>query len=49
MKVAILDDWFDTLRKLSCFGKLAGHEVTVITDHIDDDVNGGDKLCQMAA
>jgi D-3-phosphoglycerate dehydrogenase / 2-oxoglutarate reductase len=36
MKVAILDDWFDSLRTLRCFGKLAGHEVTVFTDHVDD-------------
>ena len=36
MKVAILDDWFDTLRTLSCFEKLAGHTVTVFTDHVQD-------------
>jgi D-3-phosphoglycerate dehydrogenase len=36
MKVAILDDWFDTLRRLECFEKLAGHEVTVFTDHVQD-------------
>jgi D-3-phosphoglycerate dehydrogenase len=36
MKVAILDDWFDTLRSLECFERLAGHEVTVFTDHIQD-------------
>jgi D-3-phosphoglycerate dehydrogenase / 2-oxoglutarate reductase len=36
MKVAILDDWFDTLRTLECFSKLAGHEVTVFTDHVQD-------------
>ena len=34
MKVAILDDWFDTLRTLPCFAKLAGHSVTVFTDHV---------------
>ena len=28
MKVAILDDYFDTLATLRCFEKLAGHEVT---------------------
>lgn len=33
MKVAILDDYFDTLRTLPCFRKLDGHEVTVWTDH----------------
>jgi D-3-phosphoglycerate dehydrogenase len=36
MKVAILDDWFDTLRTLDCFEKLADHEVTVFTDHVQD-------------
>lgn len=33
MKVHILDDWFDTLRSLPCFAKLADHDVTVWTDH----------------
>ncbi|HEV3353205.1 MAG TPA: D-2-hydroxyacid dehydrogenase family protein [Acidimicrobiales bacterium] len=36
MRVAILDDYFDTLRTLECFSKLDGHEVTVWTDHIQD-------------
>jgi D-3-phosphoglycerate dehydrogenase len=36
MKVSILDDYFDTLRTLECFGRLDGHEVTVFNDHIDD-------------
>ena len=36
MKVHILDDWFDTLRTLPCFAKLAAHEVTVWTDHEPD-------------
>ncbi len=36
MKVAILDDYFDTLRTLPCFAKLAGHEVTVFNDHVQD-------------
>jgi len=34
VKVAILDDYFDTLRTLPCFGRLAGHDVTVWTDHV---------------
>ncbi|MBM1689589.1 D-2-hydroxyacid dehydrogenase family protein [Sulfitobacter geojensis] len=38
MKVHILDDWFDTLRSLPCFAKLADHEVTVWTDHEPDPV-----------
>lgn len=36
MRVHILDDWFDTLRELPCYGKLSGHEVTVWTDHEPD-------------
>jgi D-3-phosphoglycerate dehydrogenase len=36
MRVAILDDWFDTVRTLPSFAKLAGHDVTVFTDHVQD-------------
>ena len=36
MKITILDDYFDTLRTLPCFAKLAGHEVTVWNDHLQD-------------
>jgi D-3-phosphoglycerate dehydrogenase len=36
MKVAVLDDYFDTVRTLACFAKLAGHEVTVWNDHLQD-------------
>jgi D-3-phosphoglycerate dehydrogenase len=36
MKVAILDDWFDTLRTLPCFDRLDDHEVTVFTDHVQE-------------
>jgi len=36
MRLAILDDWFDTLRTLPCFGRLAGIDVTVFTDHEPD-------------
>jgi len=36
MRVAILDDWFDTLRTLPSFTKLAGHEVRVFTNHVQD-------------
>jgi D-3-phosphoglycerate dehydrogenase len=36
MKVTILDDYFDTLRTLACFSKLAAHEVTVWNDHVQD-------------
>jgi D-3-phosphoglycerate dehydrogenase / 2-oxoglutarate reductase len=36
MKVAILDDWFDTLRALPCFERLDGHDVTVFKDHVQE-------------
>ncbi len=36
MKISILDDYFDTLRTLPCFAMLAGHEVTVWNDHVQD-------------
>jgi D-3-phosphoglycerate dehydrogenase len=36
VKVSILDDYFDTLRHLACFGKLDGHEVEIWNDHTDD-------------
>src|SRR5215470_11711948 len=36
MKIAILDDYFDTLRTLPCFAKLAGHEVAIWNDHVQD-------------
>lgn len=37
MRVAILDDYQDTLRTLPCFRKLDGHDVTVWTDRVQDD------------
>jgi D-3-phosphoglycerate dehydrogenase len=36
MNVAILDDYFDTLRTLPSFAKLDGHKVTVWNDHVQD-------------
>lgn len=36
MKLAILDDWFDTLRGLPCFSKLDGLDVTVFADHLPE-------------
>jgi len=36
LKISILDDYFDTLRTLRCFSKLAGHEVTIWNDHVQD-------------
>ena len=36
MKVAVLDDWHDTLRHLPCFAKLDGHHVETWNDHVED-------------
>jgi D-3-phosphoglycerate dehydrogenase len=45
MKVAILDDYHDTLRTLDCFRKLAAHDVTIFNDHVQD----VDRLAQRLA
>jgi D-3-phosphoglycerate dehydrogenase len=36
MKISILDDYHDTLRTLPCFKKLAGHDVTIWNDHVQE-------------
>jgi len=36
MRITILDDYFDTLRTLSCFRELAGHDVTIWNDHVQE-------------
>lgn len=36
MKISILDDYHDTVRTLACFTKLAGHDVTIWNDHVQD-------------
>jgi D-3-phosphoglycerate dehydrogenase len=36
MKIAILDDYHDTVRTLRCFSKLSGHDVAVWNDHVQD-------------
>src|ERR1051325_513284 len=36
MNITILDDYFDTLRTLDCFAKLAGHDVTIWNDHLQE-------------
>jgi D-3-phosphoglycerate dehydrogenase / 2-oxoglutarate reductase len=36
MKISILDDYHDTLRTLACFDKLAGHDVTIWNDHVQE-------------
>src|SRR5438093_12139236 len=36
MKIAILDDYHDTLRTLDCFKKLSGHEIRSWNDHVQE-------------
>ena len=36
MKISILDDYHDTLRTLECFKKVAGYEVEIWNDHVQD-------------
>jgi D-3-phosphoglycerate dehydrogenase len=42
VRIAIPDDYQDCVRTLACFGRLAGHEVTVF----NDTVHGTDALAQ---
>jgi D-3-phosphoglycerate dehydrogenase len=44
LKVHILDDWFDTLRGLPCYEKLASHDVIVWTDHQPDPALLADRV-----
>ncbi len=36
MNISILDDTQHTMRKLDCFSKLDGHNVTIWNDHTKD-------------
>jgi D-3-phosphoglycerate dehydrogenase / 2-oxoglutarate reductase len=36
MKISILDDYHDTVSTLDCFAKLAGHDVAIWNDHVQD-------------
>ena len=42
--VSILDDYFDTLRTLPCFAKLAPFDVTIWNDHVQDEDVLADRL-----
>ena len=35
MKISILDDYFDTVRTLPCFARLAPYQVEIWNDHVD--------------
>ncbi|ANY16978.1 D-2-hydroxyacid dehydrogenase family protein [Bordetella pseudohinzii] len=49
MKITILDDWFDTLRRLPCYALLQGHEVSVWTDHEENDQRLAERLADTDA
>ena len=49
MKLAIIDDWSDALRTLSCFAKLDGLDVAVFNDHVDDPAARADQLAAFDA
>jgi D-3-phosphoglycerate dehydrogenase / 2-oxoglutarate reductase len=49
MKIAILDDYHDTVRTLPCFSKLAGHDVTIWNDHVQDTEVLADRLKDVEA
>jgi D-3-phosphoglycerate dehydrogenase len=36
MRITVLDDYHDTVRTLACFKKLAGHEVKIWNDHLQE-------------
>jgi D-3-phosphoglycerate dehydrogenase / 2-oxoglutarate reductase len=36
MKISILDDYHDTVRTLACVASIAGHDVTIWNDHVQD-------------
>ncbi|MEM9796955.1 MAG: D-2-hydroxyacid dehydrogenase family protein [Pseudomonadota bacterium] len=49
MKIAILDDWGDTLRELPCFDLLADHDVTVLTGHHPDPADLAARIAEAEA
>ena len=49
MRVAILDDYFDTLRTLDCFARLRSHDVTVWNDHVQEVDGLADRLRETEA
>lgn len=44
MKIAVLDDYQNVFRKLACYSRLAGHEVTVYNDTEKDPVRLAERL-----
>jgi D-3-phosphoglycerate dehydrogenase len=44
VRISVLDDYFDTVRTLPCFDKLAGHDVTIWNDHVQDTARLAERL-----
>ncbi|MGE5640934.1 MAG: D-2-hydroxyacid dehydrogenase family protein [Clostridia bacterium] len=49
MKIAVLDDFFNTVPTLPCFAKLAGHDVKVWNDHVEDTATLAQRLADVEA
>jgi D-3-phosphoglycerate dehydrogenase / 2-oxoglutarate reductase len=49
MKIAILDDYHDTLRHLPCFAALCAHQVTIYNDHLQDAAGLAQRLHDIEA
>jgi D-3-phosphoglycerate dehydrogenase len=49
VKIHILDDWYDTLRKLPSFAKIASHDITIWNDHVDDTDVMAERLAEAEA
>ena len=49
MKIAVLDDYFDTIRTLDVFRKLHGHDVKVWNDHVQDTAVLAERLKDVEA
>lgn len=44
MKIAVIDDYQDAFRKLECYAKLKGHDVTVFNDTVKDPAKLAERL-----
>lgn len=49
MKIHILDDWYDTIRKLPSFPKIADHDITIWNDHVEDTDTLAERLADAEA
>jgi D-3-phosphoglycerate dehydrogenase len=49
VRIAILDDYLDTIRTLACFRKLDGHDVTIWNDHTEDVDTLAERLTNIEA